>query len=110
MSEALQVGLREPVQAQPLHHLCQGFGLIMVIPREQKMLTGHLPRVIYHQVYQYTKTHIRQSRPDAGLGFQAKVHKPLKLFRLRSESSEALEVGLRQPVQAPSSMSRFTVC
>ena len=25
------------------------------VPREQKMLTGHLPRVIYHQVYQYTK-------------------------------------------------------
>jgi len=26
------------------------------VPREQKMLKGHLPRVIYHQVYQYTKT------------------------------------------------------
>jgi len=25
------------------------------VPREQKMLKGHLPRVIYHQVYQYTK-------------------------------------------------------
>jgi len=25
------------------------------VPREQKMLKGHLPRVIYHQVYKYTK-------------------------------------------------------
>ena len=25
------------------------------VPREQKMLKGHLPRVIYHQVYYYTK-------------------------------------------------------
>ena len=25
------------------------------VPREQKMLKGHLPRVIHHQVYQYTK-------------------------------------------------------
>ena len=26
------------------------------VPREQKMPQGHLPRVIYHQVYLYTKT------------------------------------------------------
>ena len=25
------------------------------VPRQQKMLKGHLPRVIYHQVYKYTK-------------------------------------------------------
>ena len=25
------------------------------VPREQKMLKGHLTRVIYHQVYEYTK-------------------------------------------------------
>ena len=25
------------------------------VPREQEMLQGHLPRVISHQVYQYTK-------------------------------------------------------
>ena len=25
------------------------------VPREQKMLKGHLPRVIYHQVYKFTK-------------------------------------------------------
>ena len=25
------------------------------VPREQKMLKGHLPRVIYHQVYWYTQ-------------------------------------------------------
>ena len=26
------------------------------VPREQNMLMGHPPRVIYHQVYQFTKT------------------------------------------------------
>ena len=26
-------------------------GLVGGVPREQKMLQGHLPRVIYHQVY-----------------------------------------------------------
>jgi len=26
------------------------------VPREQKMLKGHLPRVIYHQAYLYTKS------------------------------------------------------
>ena len=25
------------------------------MPKEQKMLKGHLPSVIYHQVYEYTK-------------------------------------------------------
>ena len=25
------------------------------VPREQKMLKGHLPRVIYHHVYKFTK-------------------------------------------------------
>ena len=25
------------------------------LPREQKMLKGHLPRVMYHHVYWYTK-------------------------------------------------------
>ena len=28
------------------------------VPREQKMLKGHLPRVIYHQVYYYTKINV----------------------------------------------------
>ena len=28
------------------------------VPPEQKMLKGHLPRVIYHQVYLYTKKHV----------------------------------------------------
>jgi len=30
------------------------------VPREQKMLKGHLPRVIYHQVYQFTKKRISE--------------------------------------------------
>ena len=28
------------------------------VPREQKMLKGHLPRVMYHQVYEYTKINV----------------------------------------------------
>ena len=28
------------------------------VPRGQKMLKGHLPRVVYHQVYSYTKTNV----------------------------------------------------
>jgi len=55
------------------------------VPREQKMLKGHLPTVKYHQVYKYTK--IRSVRPTAfsqsgphikpvswglGLGFRGK--------------------------------------
>ena len=30
------------------------------VPREEKMLKGHLPKIIYHQVYQHTKI----QRPD----------------------------------------------
>ena len=40
------------------------------VPREQKMLKGYLPRVIYHQVYQYTKI-IRARRVRVeGLGLR----------------------------------------
>ena len=35
-----------------LHHPLDSEG---GVPREQKMLKGHLTRVIYHQVYQYAK-------------------------------------------------------
>ena len=40
------------------------------VPREQKMLTGHLPRVKYHLVYQYTKSaaiywDLRQFGPES---------------------------------------------
>jgi len=34
------------------------------VPREQKMLKGHLPRVIYHQAYKYTKINLS---PNAGI-------------------------------------------
>ena len=37
-----------PQGHQPTHHALGG------VPREQGMLKGHLARVIYHQVYQYT--------------------------------------------------------
>jgi len=50
------------------------------IPREQEKLKGHLPRVIYHPVYSYTK--IRTQRRGlgglrfGGCGFSAKVYGP----------------------------------
>ena len=31
--------------------LLTGFSFMGGVPREQKMLKGHLPRIIYHQVY-----------------------------------------------------------
>ena len=37
------------------------------VPREQKMLKGHLPRVIYHQVYQYTKKKMKPERKNPGV-------------------------------------------
>ena len=39
------------------------FTLMGGVPREQRMLRGHLPRVIYYQVYSYAKSKCR------GLGF-----------------------------------------
>jgi len=36
------------------------------VPRDQKMFKGHLPRVIYHQVYEYTKKKIIPDTPNAG--------------------------------------------
>ena len=33
------------------------------MPREQKMLNGHLPRVIYHQVYYRGTSLIRNTHP-----------------------------------------------
>jgi len=52
------------------------------VPREQKMLKGHLPRVIYHQVYKYTKMKIFQVVPfslGSGLGVVVEgiTHTPL---------------------------------
>ena len=44
------------------------------VSREQNMLKGHLPRVMYHQVYKYTKIQL------------------LKVFPLRSEAAWAREV------------------
>ena len=44
------------------------FGCVIdsgLVPREQKMLKGHLPRVIYHQMYEYTKIFLPRS-PAAG--------------------------------------------
>jgi len=44
------------------------------VPREQKMLKGHLPRVTCHQVYQYTKIETFEVLPlrlDADLPVRA---------------------------------------
>ena len=32
------------------------------VPREQKMLKGHLPIVIHHQVYWYTKNNVEKDK------------------------------------------------
>ena len=37
------------------------------VPREQKMLKGHLPRVIYRQVYWYRKIQLSPLGSEAGL-------------------------------------------
>ena len=42
------------------------------VPREQKMLKGHLPRVIYHQVNLYTKIE-QQLYSEVGLPHVARV-------------------------------------
>ena len=33
----------------------RGWGLVGEVPREQKMIKGHLPRAIHHQAYKNTK-------------------------------------------------------
>ena len=38
-----------------------------LVPREQKMLEGHLPRVIYHGVYQYAKILMEPLKSRASL-------------------------------------------
>ena len=52
------------------------------VPREQKTLKGHLPRVIYHQVYSYTKcTHV--SLTTIHLNFStADISPPFLLFNV----------------------------
>jgi hypothetical protein len=38
------------------HEVCWQYNVVLEgVPREQKMLEGHLPSVIYHQVYYYTE-------------------------------------------------------
>ena len=46
----LLIGLGWLAQRIPIHHVS-----LEGVPQEQKMLKGHLPRVVYHQVYKYTK-------------------------------------------------------
>ena len=52
------------------------------VPREQKLLKGHLPRVIYHQVYKYTKIK-RNSYLCPGVGVLGDQQpKPIMVFRI----------------------------
>ena len=48
-------GARGPEATMHAHSLrvdcLKGYSVVGGVPREQKMLTGHLPRVMYHQVY-----------------------------------------------------------
>ena len=52
------------------------------VPREQKMLKGHLPRVIYHQVYYFTK----RKTPIANLARKSGRKGPLLLDLLARKS------------------------
>ena len=69
------------------------------LPREQQMLKGHLPRVIYHQVYSYTKTTgIQDTDGESGGGsrdwyFNAQKS-ALAPHRARPERRAALRIVL----------------
>jgi len=43
--------------------------LLGAVPREQKMLKGHLPRVIYHRIYSNIRR--KTARPSAAVGSSA---------------------------------------
>jgi len=58
------------------------------VPREQKMLKGHLPRVIYHEVYQYTKLKLNRE-PDPHV--QAPWFQPAATTATPLSFSSALE-------------------
>jgi len=49
------------------------------VPGEQKMLKGHLPRVIHHQVYWYTKIGNPHVCIKNGLSFQKRPSRNLRL-------------------------------
>ena len=64
----VEQGLRRIVQDQPL---CVPYALMIDsgflasvggVPQEQKMLKGHLPRVIYHQVYEMQRLTVSHSQ------------------------------------------------
>ena len=61
------------------------------VPRVQKMLKGHLPRVMYHQAYQYTKTRFFSTKQSVGPN-----HTPLGAHVIcdRHNSAELLAVVL----------------
>jgi hypothetical protein len=54
-----------------------GISCLEGVPREQNMLKGHLPRVIYHQVYWYTKIKV------PGLGPLSSKYGTLKKVKAR---------------------------
>ena len=65
------------------------------VPREQNMLKGHLHRVIYHQVYQYTKLKIAGNKGIAAQDFLGpKINKSLRK-RAESERKHDFEADIR---------------
>ena len=77
------------------------------VPREQKMLKGHQPGVIYHQVYEYTKkngrsTRLRQSSTGERGGNNLNG---FKNFRTENGSSQGQNLALTG-LFVPSSLGR----
>ena len=59
-----QAPLKQPCMCLPGRGM---WGTILGgVPRAQKMLKGHLPRVIYHQAYWHTKIVRRETGRDGG--------------------------------------------
>jgi hypothetical protein len=66
------------------------------VPREQKMLKGHLPIVIYHEVYQYTNLR----KPDERRAASTLNHTPYLEVRVEDFGCRVWESGVRD-CQAP---------
>ena len=66
------------------------------VPRSQRLLKGHLPRVIYHRVYQYTKNDIFEAI-DTSRG---------RLLRLEWSDTKVYEPEIWNPLAEPRPMGQ----
>ena len=83
-----------PVRCRANSAHIQGLWILGGVPREQKMLMGHLLRVIYHQVYQYSEIieHPPRHRPAPRL---SKTFNSSKTSPRRLGPSERPHIRLR---------------